>query len=511
MAKKKVDGDTGPKTRSVLDMSSKAARDYFLEPSSYCSIDLPDYFQFSQLLQNVENILATKTLKELSSKKPRDFENVNHSLYNNKDGRYAWRPLQIIHPAIYVSLVNEITKPQSWKTIKDRFAEYQANPRIRCLSIPLKSLSKRSTKAEQILNWWNRVEQASVELSIVYDYTLHTDVVDCYGAIYTHSIAWAVHTKPFAKVPQNRTDASLIGNIIDSHIQDMRYGQTNGIPQGSALMDFVAEMVLGYADTEISKRLDAAQIADYEILRYRDDYRVFTNSSQDGERILKCITEVMIDLGLKLGASKTKVSNSVVESSIKQDKLDWICRKQSDRNLQKQLLIIHQHSFEHPNSGSLITALDQFHRRVVRMERVNNPMPIIGILVDIAFHNPRTYPIFAAILSKLLKSLSEPPVAQGVVEKIKKKFEKLPNTGHMQLWLQRISQPISTNVLYDEPLCKLVSGESPIIWNNDWISSKDLLAAITPELLVDRKKLGKLSPVVPVSEMAIFVARDDYR
>jgi hypothetical protein len=218
----------------------------------------------------------------------------------------------------------------------------------------------------------------------------------------------------------------------------------------------------------------------------------------------------MIELGLKLGAGKTKLSNSVVVSSIKRDKIDWVCRKQSEYDLQKHLLIVHNHSFEHPNSGSLVTALDRFHKRVVRMKDIFNPLPIIGVLVDIAFHNPRTYPIFAAILSKLLKALSPASSAQDVVEKIKKKFEKLPNTGHMQLWLQRISYPISKEVLYDEPLCKLVAGELPVIWNNDWISSNDLLDAIKPELIVDRKKLDKISPIVPVAEMAIFVAREDY-
>jgi hypothetical protein len=29
-------------------------------------------------------------------------------------------------------------------------------------------------------------------------------------------------------------------------MQGMNYGQTNGIPQGSVLMDFIAEMVLGF-------------------------------------------------------------------------------------------------------------------------------------------------------------------------------------------------------------------------------------------------------------------------
>jgi hypothetical protein len=44
----------------------------------------------------------------------------------------------------------------------------------------------------------------------------------------------------FAK--RNRSDKKSIGNIIDTAMQGMNYGQTNGIPQGSVLMDFIAEM-----------------------------------------------------------------------------------------------------------------------------------------------------------------------------------------------------------------------------------------------------------------------------
>lgn len=35
----------------------------------------------------------------------------------------------------------------------------------------------------------------------------------------------------------------------------MQHNQTNGIPQGSVLMDFVAEIVLGYVDLRLSKEL----------------------------------------------------------------------------------------------------------------------------------------------------------------------------------------------------------------------------------------------------------------
>ncbi|WP_250218337.1 RNA-directed DNA polymerase, partial [Escherichia coli] len=67
-----------------------------------------------------------------------------------------------------------------------------------------------------------------------------TDITDCYGSIYPHSLAWAIGTREVAK--EKKRDKNLLGNIIDSAIQNMQCGQTNGIPQGSVLMDFIAEI-----------------------------------------------------------------------------------------------------------------------------------------------------------------------------------------------------------------------------------------------------------------------------
>ena len=92
-----------------------------------------------------------------------------------------------------------------------------------------------------------------------------------------------MHEKATAK--ERKRDLSLIGNAIDARLQDMQYGQTNGIPQGSVLVDLIAEMVLGYADLELSQRLADAKITDFQVLRYRDDYRIFVNDSRAGELI----------------------------------------------------------------------------------------------------------------------------------------------------------------------------------------------------------------------------------
>ena len=76
-------------------------------------------------------------------------------------------------------------------------------------------------------------------------------------------------------------------------------------------MDIGAEIVLGYADTELSMKIEAQGIAEYQVLRYRDDYRIFVNTLRDGEVILKCLAEVTMDLGLKLNSGKTGVSDEV--------------------------------------------------------------------------------------------------------------------------------------------------------------------------------------------------------
>ncbi len=392
--------------------------------------------------------------------------------------------------------------------IRERFDDFNGSVNIKCLSLPVEALTNEKDKAAQINQWWREVEQKSIELALDYEFVIHTDVVDCYSAIYTHSIAWAIHTKPEAK--EKRDDKNLIGNVIDSLIQDMRQGQTDGIPQGSTLMDFIAEMVLGYADIELTNKINCQQINNYQILRYRDDYRIFVNNPQDGERILKCLTEVMIDLGMKLNPSKTEVSGEVIRSSIKRDKLGWTFRSQRDRNLQKHSLMIHDHSMHYPNSGSVARAMQDYLERITKTTKCNSPLPLISIVVDIAYRNPRTYHTSAAILSYLIHFLETKSERRKIIKKIRRKFSQLPNTGHMEIWLQRISYPFDSASDFDEPLCKLVRQENAEIWNSDWISSQALRKAIDPKKIVDSTTLVNMPPTVALEEVELFDSAYSY-
>lgn len=492
----------------ITALSHVEAREFLLKETSYSNFDLPSYFTFSPILSKLDGFLQGKDLRTFYSPtlKPSDVEEVNHIVLNNKDGQYAWRPMQLIHPALYVDLVHKMTDQANWKTIVDRFAVFKSQSMVECASVPLKSESSRIDKAEQITNWWHEIEQRSIELSLEYPFLCCTDIVDCYAAIYTHSIAWALHTKPFIKQPANKHNTALIGNLIDAALRDMAYGQTNGIPQGSVLMDFVAEMVLGYADLELTEKLalmgmDRSKI---RILRYRDDYRIFTTGTNDAQEILRVLTTVLSDLGLKINSAKTSFSSDVISGSIKVDKRHQIRSRMSDRNLQKHLLIIHQHAMDFPNSGSLARALSSFYRRLNKINEIQaSAKVLLSIATDIAVHNPRCYPHVAAIISKLLVFVDEVERV-SMATKIRKKIERLPNTGYMQLWLQRATIVIKDQIEFDDPLCKLVSGQSPTIWNSSWLNSPKLQAILSAKKIVDKKALRDIVPVIPVEEVDLF-------
>lgn len=198
----------------ILKLGAVEARQFFLKHESYCNIDLPRYFSFSKLLKGVSDEYQGKKLLSDFSKSRNAIgalEGVNYLLYANKDGKLSWRPLQIINPLVYVALVHEITEEQNWGKLQARFKKFSKNEKIKCLSIPVQSENKQSDKAQQISNWWEQVEQQSILLSLEYNCVFDTDVADCYGSIYTHSIAWAVEGKKVAKSSKGKKGKKVAG------------------------------------------------------------------------------------------------------------------------------------------------------------------------------------------------------------------------------------------------------------------------------------------------------------
>ncbi len=104
----------GAARRPIIELSKDETKAFLLKHESYTNFELPLYFRFESLLTEV----AQKLKRNFSYKKhcnsASKLEKVNYTILNNKDGRYSWRPYELIHPVLYVSLV-VTTKPGMWK------------------------------------------------------------------------------------------------------------------------------------------------------------------------------------------------------------------------------------------------------------------------------------------------------------------------------------------------------------------------------------------------------------
>ncbi|CAB5494232.1 RNA-directed DNA polymerase [Bathymodiolus thermophilus thioautotrophic gill symbiont] len=520
--------------KNILQLDSDKARDFFLKEESYNTIKFPPYIKLDSLIKAISSELHDNPGIYIKNNKnkaiyPKRYENVNYKLFNNKDGKYSWRLLQLIHPVLYVDLVHRITEESHWNEILSAFKGFQKNKKIVCASLPVTPSTNNTTK-EQIAAWSKKVEQKSIELGLEYNCIFHTDIVDCYGAIYTHSIPWAIHTKEVAK---NNHKNTLIGNKIDTLLRGMNYGQTNGIPQGSILMDFIAEMVLGYIDECLSTCLRSDM--DYHIIRYRDDYRIFVNNAKDGETIIRELSKILSELGMRLSGEKTIFSNDVVNSSIKPDKFHQIINNyQEQKDVKKQLLVIKNLADNYPNSGALGKALNKFDKHLKSISEIKDKknlcirrgakkiiaeyfrlkkqsLGLVSILVSIALKNPKIYPIFASILSTIICNLDD-NFKNKVINLVVKKFKNKPNSEYLFLWLQRIAIVANIEIECDTKLFRLVSEENDntldpyesLLWNSeDWLAV-NFCDIMTENNIINKEEINKLSCVISSKEVNSF-------
>jgi len=106
------------------------------------------------------------------------------------------------------------------------------------------------------------------------------DVSRCFHNIYTHSVAWAVKGKPYAK---KHAQKHSYENNFDRLMMEANHNETNGIPIGPELSRIFAEVIFQEIDTRVLSDLDGKSLReewDYSIRRYVDDYSIFANNDE---------------------------------------------------------------------------------------------------------------------------------------------------------------------------------------------------------------------------------------
>ena len=186
------------------------------------------------------------------------------------------------------------------------------------------------------------------------------------------------------------------------------------------------------------------------------------------------------------------------------------------------MLLIYKHALEYPHAGSLITPLQDVYFRIQRIKALqHHSKSLIAIIVDIAYRNPRTYAICAAMLSVLLTKLSSKNDQEEIITKIKNKFSLIPNTSSMLIWLQRISLFFKFDINYNDALCRLIDhafkemdnnslSDTDInqIWNMDWVSSEELKTILRANSIINKTEFKKLSREILLNEIEASLIRN---
>ena len=522
-------------TKNILSFTSDEALDFFMKSEQFHEFELPEYFDFDVVLNYVKETIGNKPYEEcLADVSPDNLSDVNLDILLNKDGHYAVRPLILANPFLYYFLAREMCCPSGWKAIQKCFKAYTV-PHLTSCAMPLiVEKVEDFYKSTTILNWWNAMEQRSIELSLEYRYMFVTDITNCYGSINPQSIEWALLCKNTKY--ENNENMSLAKNL-QTYLRALQHGHNIGIPQGSALFDFVAEIILGYSDLLLSEALQKEKIKDYEIIRYRDDYRVFCNDKDTLERISFILQSVLEGLNFRMNSQKTKISDTIVMDSIKPDKLYYIYntpifnKKGVDfDSFEKHLLFILMYGRQFPNSGQLKILLSDIDKRLEvwlhpKDEKKKNKAvyfipggsvrAMSAVATQIALDNVTVSHYALRVISRMVDSLKDMKEKRDIIDMVYNKLCKQHNSDYNQLWLQNITYTQDKKRKkspYTIRLCKLVMGkmEAPL-WNNSWIKP-DLVENIPYDTIVNKETLKKVTPVIVFRETrAYYESMTEYK
>lgn len=535
------------KAKTIIDLKADEALDYLMQNDQYVTTEMPEYLDFDPVLTFArEHIADTPIDKCLNDVKPEDMTDANYDIMLNKDGKYAVRVLSLSNPFLYYLLAREICTPEHWAAIHDDFKVFGSAPHIQAVGIPVIPADKENFhKATTILNWWNRFEQMAVKLSLDYRYMFATDITNCYGTIELQTVEKALSRKGTASEVDVKTDIVRILTML-------RQGRNIGLPQGSALYDIIAEIVLGYADMLLREALERDGITEgYEILRYRDDYKVFANDKDLLERISYTLQHVLESLNLRLNSAKTRISNSIITDSIKPDKLAYIYntpiynnKKRCDFDgIQKQLLFILQFGRQYPDCGQmrmllskLSAWLEEYIENVAKNQKskakpkveakpveedaedkktqkrpgtiIEDIMAMSAIAAQIAAENLNSAHYALKVISQMLSTISDEQVENGeqaskdeIVTKVLNRLGSMQNSDYLKIWLQNLAVKAEYKGDYSfadgkgNGLCHLVCGADANLWNNSFLEP-EYLEGFSAAAVVDASVLHNDAPVM---------------
>ncbi len=210
-------------------------------------------------------------------------------MYSLARGGLLRRPLSICNPLHYFLLSKEIIN--NWVSIKPRVAGSALSATAPEFKVKGRAIDGKHPQSAR--------SQFARNTRLGRRYILQTDINRFYHSIYTHSISWALHTKPVAKANHS---LALLGNKLDYWIRMGQDRQTVGIPIGPDTSLLMAELIMQRCDETLLHALPKLQGH-----RFIDDYELSFQTRTEAEDAYHLLDASLADFELALNPKKTRV------------------------------------------------------------------------------------------------------------------------------------------------------------------------------------------------------------
>ena len=269
--------------RDMLDVKKMLANEYF-------PVELPECFTSGDIVKHYIALKGQLSATNYSSSKPWLF-----SVYKSEHARRRMAIPNIYHYFKVSELLCE-----NYEELKDvyKLSKYS-------LTKPSTDQSNTEKRAyNRVSNNQNETRLKNESLFMDNTICIKLDISNCFDSIYTHSVAWAIHSKEVSK--QNKGDKSLLGNRIDNCLQGLNDRQTHGILVGNAVSRLIAELILCKVDEQIKKTFPKI-----DMCRFVDDYTFYIKggavSEYNADKIITYVREQLLEYDLVLNESKTTI------------------------------------------------------------------------------------------------------------------------------------------------------------------------------------------------------------
>lgn len=205
--------------------------------------------------------------------------------YNNVS-----RVLSLIHPLAFAQIFTVLES-----NLADlRVAMEDSNSAIR--------VQEHNDGRMLIMNYEDQETRAltAVDQSFGKKFRVHSDVANCFGSVYTHSLEWAVQGFQVAKSNlAARKSTPHWSSQLDQVLRGAKRNETSGLPIGPASSSIAVEVILAAVDRELRKR--------FSFVRYVDDYTALCESYDEAQEFIRLLGKELSQYRLVLSLAKTSI------------------------------------------------------------------------------------------------------------------------------------------------------------------------------------------------------------